>query len=358
MPLTLENMTVRGEVTSHREITVSRMDMLMASGIRIGLHVCKAAWTAKPEPAEFGMKAFPEIFKPGRMMMLPDAALRDISLIESRARAYLDSRSHYSTAHLSGFRFVHIKHAEDTILELADRRKAFLAAVDKLIEGYDEAKGQMKEMYFASWDKMGLDNIEATNGKRDEFWARRLAVYPTPEQIRERYSFFTEMTQTKFPEALESIDFRNLLRDQAVDAERQKHLEEEINYSKQQMERQVTEFVQSTVRGLRGQVVEIFQDLQKKVSDGEPLNKKNITSVREILEHVRDMDFLDDVDFKRRLDEVEHALGDRTDYNDDSEAAKALSEVLGNTIKFVTQTTDQTAVDISEHYFSRKLNFN
>lgn len=358
MPEVHGEVTGRSEIEASRKVISSRMELLMASGVQVGLHIEKVQWTAAPRPEEFGMLEFPEIFKPGRMMMLPDETLKDIALVESRARAFLDGKSHYSSSQLSGFRYVHIRHAPETILELGERRKQFDAAIDKLVGGYEEAKLQMRQKYFESWDKMKLDDLPATAGKREEFWTKRMAEYPTVEHIRAKYKFFLELTQTKFPEALESIDFRTVVRDQELNEEKQQRLEAEIAHSKAQLEISVTKFAQETVKELRGEVVKVFQDLQKKVASNEPLNKKNITAVRDIVNHVKEMDFLGDEDFKRQLDAVVTEIGGRSDYNDDSDAAKALAGVLGETVKFVTQTTETTAVNLTERYFSRKLNLN
>ncbi len=352
------------EVAEIREGLNSRMAAAFTDGFLFTLSIGKQTWTISPTPDDFGLKEFPSIFKPGRMVMLPEKAIQTVDRLEGSARRFLDSRSfHFGEDKRSGFRFVRLKFAVGVDLELRNRRTEFFKAVETLIDGLPGFKAEMRELYLKHWEHLKQlypDTAEVQDNylKREEHWERLAKFYPTAEEVRKRYRFTFGLHKMAFPDQFETASFQQLVRENEHDQEYLEHVELMKAESKRRIETEVTHFMQETVRTTRGEVVKVFQDMLAKVNSAKPLSKENVTKLKDVMANVRDMTvgFLDDADFTRQLERVENQLEGKEEFKEGTAASQALGTLFGDAIKQITSTTESAAIAVTETYFSRKLN--
>ena len=327
-------------------------------GALVTISIGQKSWATTITPQDLGLAEFPANWKPGRKLLLPEEALQKISTIEGQARRYLDSRSFQYGRRKARvkFRFVEFRKLFDTILTLENYREQYFAAVKELKENYEALQKQMETDFPDQWSALSK-------------------MYPPFEQVEkaEAYYFLIDQAEMAFPSGLsamqryelEKIDkhlkeaeeakvanLEELRRQAEANRQRLHRIAEE---ARREAEARVEEFVEESIKSLRGEVVKVFQQITEKIRDKKSLIKPNIDSMRAAIDRVKDMDFLDDVAFKQQLDQVKAVLDGTEQFKDNDAATAALNKVLGETISFVEKTTEAAVASAKKTYFARKL---
>lgn len=325
-------------------------------GSLVVVSIGKKSWATQLTPQDMGLKEFPANWKAGRRLILPNDALKNIDTIEGQARRYLDSRSfNFGKAQTRvKYRFVHLAKLFDTIHTLENYREQFFGAVKALKGDYEKLKEQMALDYPDQWPALEK-------------------LYPNVDDIDRHYYFLIETVQMTFPTGFSAMKNYELKRmeeilheaevGKAANLEDLRRQTEEHRRNLERMEKEqrdeaqgrVEQFVEEAVKSLRSKVVETFQQITAKIQDKKAVIKTNVDSLREVIAHVRDMDFLNDTAFHRQLDDVRQLLDTTTEFKDNNAATEALNAALSSTIKFVNDTTEKAAADARKTYFGRKL---
>jgi len=320
------------------------------------LSIGKKSWSTRLTPQDMGLTEFPQNWKPGRRLLLPDEALQKVDAIEGQARRYLDSRSFQFGKRQARvkFRFVHVSKLRDTLKTLKGYSVQFFEAVKSLVNDYEKLKLQMERDYPEQWPALQKLYIDASAIEKDYyfFYEPAAMIFPDSMTVMKRYEI--EQTEKRLKEA-EAAKDANIgeLRRQAEDHRRT--LEHDEREFRQQAESRVDEFVEEAVKSLRELVVKTFQQITDKIKDKKSVIKTNVDSLHEVIAHVRDMDFLNDQAFHRQLDQVRELLDTTSDFKDNDAATAELNRVLNGTIEFVEKTTNEAASSAKKTYFARKL---
>ncbi len=327
-----------------------------SEGALVVLSIGKKSWSTRLTPQDMGLTEFPSNWKPGRRLLLPDEALQKVDAIEGQARRYLDSRSFQFGKRQARvkFRFVHVSKLRDTLETLKGYSVQYFEAVTSLVQDYEKLKKQMEHDYPEQWPALQKLYVDANAIEKDYyfFYEPAAMIFPDSMTVMKRYEI--EQTEKRLKEA-EAAKDANIgeLRRQAE--EHRRNLERDEHEFRQQAESRVDEFVEEAVKSLRELVVKTFQQITDKIKDKKSVIKTNVDSLREVIAHVRDMDFLNDQAFHRQLDQVRDLLDTTSDFKDNDAATAELNRVLNGTIAFVEKTTSEAAASAKKTYFARKL---
>ena len=304
--------------------------------------------------------ALPEIFKLGRVELMPKEQLQAISYIEGAARRFLEKSSRSfgvaaggrpaATTEVHGdadklkqtrkkkatFQFINNMLIVDVLMGLDKFRTEYWEKVDTLISQYEALKHERREKYPAQWPLLAQ-------------------FYPPVEQIEDEYYFIFTQFRMAFPKAMEVADIRTLLREKAADEVYRAKAEQLLNEQRVQAQQATRELIESTIRDIRGTVVSTFNDMLTKREAGKPLDKKNIDKLYKMVDFVGKMDFLNDAAFRAQMDEVKMSLDNHGLYKNSDSAMKALENTLRTTVAFAEATTEETVRAMSQQYFGRKL---
>lgn len=322
--------------------TINPLDRVFQDGVLVILSIGKKSWKIALDPEIIKAEKVPENAELGRLLLLPEEALKKIAQIEGSARRYLDSQSLvFGSTARANFRFVPESCMLDTLVTLNDIRAQFMAAVEELILLLPEYRTKMKEKFPAQWPLVE---------KHHDI---------TAASIRNEYYFTVESSRMAAPSQTQNVELEDLLRrqrlDKEVSAEYRAKAEAVLKEQQQQAQQRATEFVETTVRAFRSEVTKVFSGLAAKIRDNKPIIKTNVDTIRRTISQVRTLDFLDDRELQNRLAEVEALVDKSGDLKDNNQAAQELAKLLNSTVEFVGATTESVVAAKTKSYFGRSL---
>lgn len=302
-----------------------------------------------------GLNEFPANWKPGRRLILPEEALAKIDTLEGQSRRYLDSRSFLFGKRIRAkHRFVHLSKLYETITTLEGYQKQYIEIVSALQKDYEALKRKMAADFPDQWsalEKLYIP-VEAISD-RYYFLIETVAMtFPTGMTVMHRYELDRIDKNLKEAEAAKALNLAELREQAAVHRANLERMEKESRVAAQE---RIDQLVEEAVTSLRGMVVKIFQSIADKIRDHKSIIKSNVDSMREVILHVRDMDFLNDQAFHRQLDQVRTLLDTTLDFKDNAQATAALDKTLSDTIAFINKTTEAATAAAKQTYFARKL---
>jgi hypothetical protein len=311
-------------------------------GCLVILSIGKKSWKAPVDEELLGVEKVDDNIDLGKLNLLPKESLVEINRIESKARSYLDSQSvAFGSQTRANFRFVREALMIDTLICLANFKARYFEEVDKMLAALPKHREEMKTKYPEQWET--VSKFHALDDKA----------------IRAKYYFTVESMAMAMPKTVDGMGLDELLARQQVkgviDAEYRVKAEEVLREQRVQAQTRMTEFVETSIRGWRGEVAAAFSKISDKIKEGKPITKTNSDSISRVIASVRNVDFLNDNEFQAKLNSVQ-ALVDKTgNLKDNSAATQALQSLLTDTLKFVNDTTDNAVAVQTSRYFARNL---
>ena len=337
-------------------------------GALVFVSIGKKTWTTVQTPQMYGLEKWPKLNKPGRVLLLPEEALKKIDHLEDQARGVADAfRFDYGIEEgRSKLRWIHISKLGLVMTALDEIKEQFFAAVDELIANYEVYKEEIQATMAVEFATM---KTQLNNPDLKDPWPDLSSQYIDVKAIRKHYYFTVkpvQMTAVKQFEVTQA-DLAVLHRKRAeelTEAEmahmRSQHaarLDRVLSETQAEAAKRADAFVEGVVTQLRGKVVEVFKGITDKIAEGKPLIASNLNRIRETLQEVRQMDFIrDDAAFHQQLASVEALINSGREFKDDKSATAELNRMLGDTVSFIS-STNQSAIDgAKKTYFGRRLN--
>lgn len=322
---------------------ISAIQRAFTDGVLLDINIGKATWTITLTPAMMGLEKFPDNWKSGRCLIMPEDKLLRIAQIEGAARRFVLGQSlQWGRITHSNLRFVPNKKVLPTMIRLGEMQAEFFEAVNDLITSRQELQDQMKKNFPEQWPML------------EKFYDI------TDAQIKEKYYFNYEANAISFPTQMQGIDVEEALRRSAIEGEitdeYKTKAEQELLKIRNNAVAKAETFIQDTIRSVRGKVVAAFTSVAEKIKTGKPVTETNIKSIREVVNYVRGMDFLDDREFRKHMDQVEKVLENHGTFNDDASATVTLESILNQTLDYAAGSTEAVATETSRSYFGRSLN--
>lgn len=342
-------------------------------GALVIVSIGKKSWSTQQTPEMYGLEKWPANYKPGRVLLLPEASLQKIDYLEGQARRSVDKFAFdfgLQDARAKQ-RWVHISKLGLVLVTLDQIKENFFQAVHELAEGYQALKASMQAQVEADWVMM-KDSLNQPHLPNP--WPKIEAQYIDANSIRQHYYFSFQAINMTFPSGMSAVkryevqqaDLAILDRERAekmtaqelarLQAEHRARLERVLKEQQEIAISQTQQFVDGVVGQLRGKIVETFTNIMDKVRDGKPLIAVNLTRIRETLNEVRQLDFIgSDQAFHEQLNRVEALLNSGKSFKTDAAAAEELNQVLSGTVQFIADTNAAALAEANKTYFSRKL---
>lgn len=313
----------------------SRYDRLFKDGKLVQVHVAKWSMACRLSKEDLDItEAVPSFIKLGNKMLIKQEVFSKFCAIEGKARKFLTDNSHafpIAQAH-----FVPRK----KLIKVVDTLNEFKVEYNKLTEefltNYDTYKEEM------------LTSFDAYRGKLETF-------YPPLEHIRSKFGFDLSIFEIALPKKLKETDLLGIKAEEAAIAELKKRYESEMENQYKKGVDMIDTFLKDTVQNVRGQVVEVFETIADKIKNREVITKTNLTSMKNIIDNFKSLDFLDDDAINTKLLEVESLLATNADFKENKKVIETLGKAVSSVLETAKDITDVSTV--TGRYF-RKVTIN
>jgi hypothetical protein len=292
-----------------RDLKASLVDALVRKGVLVTLHIGRWRARHKLDPEDLGLdpRTSDAIFRSielGHKLLLPRAALDQLSQLESKGRANL--ARHSLDTRIGSFvpadGFPKFRETHEQL------RAQYLALRDHLAEMAPALKADAAER-FAQAAREVYPRVAADIG-RDEFVERyvdrALAGWPDAQEMHRSFRFDYEVSYVPLSSELASEQARQteIQQDLTLRTELQHQVAE-------RRRREIDDFLTGIIGQLRGIVYEtVTAAIRSLERHGRPL-PATIVSLRHLIDRVRALNVYGDVDIDSQIAQLAQALGPR-----------------------------------------------
>lgn len=307
------------------------LNSVFSQGVLAAVHISRLSWHQKLEPVDYGQDKFPENFKAGHRVLLEGDVVEEIARAESQTRYWLQKASLKFPVEL--IRFVPKSRLGNLLTEFEERKTAYAALVQTLIEQYPQLRDAAREKYPDQWHRMA-------------------EAYPSAEKIRSAHAMRMDTFEYAFPKALAATNLDRLASDVSY---RDQHARM-IRQQEEQTRSTMSKFLSDTIQDLRGRVVERFQEVIKNSRAGTPVTSRTVTSLRNLLTEVREMDFVGDRGFQEQLKAVDDQLAttNASVFKDSASAMAALDVAMSGVVQYAGNTTGGAVQSLTAGFLTGK----
>lgn len=319
-------------MTTEKVLTLDeKFKKAFQDGKLVQVHVGKWGMSFQLDEKDIGVENVPAIVRLGKKMLIPDEVRKGFNRVETSARNFLKGRSFKFP--IADAHFVVQKQLVPLLEQLSLFKDEYQKLTDEFIKQYPAHKEQILSEYPAL--REGLE-----------------PCYPPIDHVAKKFYFDVAVFEVAFPQEIKEVSVAEITaQNQAVEEYKGKY--------KQQMDAQyqtalshMDDFVKEAARSLRGQVVETFETIAKKMASGELVTGKNIKSIKTMLSAFEGMDFFDDAVVKEQLAQVQSLVNSDKDFKEDATAITALRTAIDNTLTVAKNMSD---IDTITGRYFRKI---
>lgn len=311
---------------SNTEAYEKYVENLFTSGKLIKLHIGMWGMSAQLERKDLQVPEnveLPDLFKLGRKRLVKDDIYNGFKFIESRARRYLERNSFNFLA--ADAHFVPLNKVPDVLADLYEYQAQFNAKADDFVQNYEAYKEQTLKEY-------------------EKFRSSLLPYYPDVNTLRPRFYFEVSMFQISLPEKVEGVDLQSVLIERNVATEKRAQIEAEMEKhlarQKAEMGQKIYGFVGECVTALRENVYKTSKLIAEKLAKNEPVNSKNLTSLRNLVNQFESLNFFNDSEVGAALNQLNGLITKDHDFKENKAALAALQTSLTTVMDAAQKATD------------------
>jgi len=286
------------------------LERLFADGVLIDLDIRRWSGQKKLVPVDLDLKEeeVPDIFSLGRKYLVPKSVINYFAALEQRARRLLDQNSFAFP--IGSTRYVPKNNVLELLQALDQMKEEFYREVDAFINDYDVLREKMKKDY-------------------PKYTNSLLPYYPSPAEVRSKFSFNYVIYNISAPAELAEVSKEELL------AQRQA-----FERYKQELDRQVDDFLREVVVQLRAEAAELCAKMADKISKGEVISAKTLKSFYDLTEKYKQMNFVGDTKVEKMLSEFQKKY--LTSYSKEAseDYLEQFKGALQNIVKAASNTSD------------------
>jgi hypothetical protein len=273
------------------------LSALTRSGVLLNVSV--RYWRARRRlnPEDLGLepgRISKRLISLGHKKLLPKDALAQFALIESRAHAVAEE----STFPLLGgiARFLPNPRIADARERLDGLESEFREARDRFAADYARLRSDALE----EWRREAAGLVE----NPERLVSAVANSFPEPERLDRYFGFQVHMYQIQAPESLsaELVAFG----DQAAIAEAR---EQASRNASREIETSVQSFVEDAVATMRQETAKLCEEMLASIEGSKTgVHQKTLNRLENFIERFRDLNFADDRDLERQLDDARSKL--------------------------------------------------
>lgn len=299
-------------------------------GYLFNISIEKRSWSMTLKPSDLGMEKFPENWTAGRRLMLPASELGKIDFIEGAARRHLIRKSMLCEA-LTGkhLRFIQKSMCAEVLADLEKYRIEFFDAIKSCQDRYEELKAHMRDKF-------------------PEQWPAFVDKYPPQSEFCKGYTFEFSHIAMAYPN-IEGVNAAKMIQEGKLDEERQRLALQANARMQADIANAGKKFLDDTCVMIRTKVLETFNHLITKREAKGQFTKTNIDAVTEVLDYVKEMDFLGDARFNEQLRHVQQVLSVSDDIKSSDDALAALDVAMRGVVSYVEKSPGDVA-EVTDRY--------
>ena len=341
---------------------------LMQDGTLVELHIGRCGFTTRIVLEDMGLQIDDEAArdKVGRWMtlgekrLLPEAYMKNLSRLESRARATL--KEHAFRTELGSF--VPITAYEQWRVQTEALRAEYLALRDDIIEHYDELVRQVLDDYEViaadTYQRLRVTHPELVRDGQQQFvtsYTNRIASQiPAVDRIHQSFSFrFFRVPGTQplgVPvEALPAAQAQPAVEVAEIRASTEQRmrqralLQQDMRHDAQQrINSMLDEWLTTIVGHLRVLVydasIDVLATLQRR--GGEGFSGRSTMQLNNLLTQIRSLNFFGDTEIDQMMTRIEHIVSVSP-----AERQRSVGEIQ-QTLRAIATTTRATLLDLGE----------
>jgi len=263
----------------------------------------------------------------GHKKLLPREALANLSLIEGRAHALVESNTF---PFLNGLgHFLPNTKLHEVTAKLAEIEEQFNVARDDFLRQYRQLREQASREWRENARKLAVDPARLV--------ATIEAAFPDPDRMQRYFSFDTHLFEIKVPERL-GLDLVTLGDQQNVIAAREKAAHE----AAEKINTGVNSFVADCVASMRHETANLCEEMLEAMKTGKTgVHQKTLNRLLNFIGHFKQLNFAGDQELNSVLDKFrDQFLESSAEYYRDSNIEQLR---LQKGIKALADTTRQMA---------------
>lgn len=317
------------------------LDVLTREGVLLNVSVKFWRGCKKLRPEDLGLdpdKVSDRLISLGHKRLLPREATAALSLIEGRAHALVEANSF---PFLNGLaHFLPNTKLDEVTAKLKTLEEEFWLAKTGFIECYAKLRDGAAREWRAMARKLVSDpervvaNIEVS--------------FPAPERMSRYFGFETQLFQIAVPERL-GLDMIDLAEQQQLVTARQ----QAAQTASRQIHEGVERFVTDCVAALREQTAVLCQEMLESISTSETgVHQKTLNRLVNFIDQFKQMNFVNDVEMERRLQQVRQELLSKTaeEYRDNASARAKLVNGLSKLRDQAREMAKQEATELVKRF--------
>jgi hypothetical protein len=321
-------------MTEQRTDLDNKFKKLFQDGKLVQVHVSK--WGMCYQLSEKDIKlapgeTLPEFFRLGKKMLIEDETRNEFARLEHRARNFLKDNSFKFP--IADAHFVTRKKIVPVLEQLQKFKEQYDTLTTNFIRDYEQHKTVMLEKY--------PDHKELIE-----------PYYPPVAILQTKFGFSVSVFEVAFPRKIQQLSMADIHAQNESVEELKKKYESQMDSQYQSALGEMDKFIKEAVAALRGQVVEVFDTIAKKITNDEVITSKNIKSIKKIIEDFDALDFFEDTTVKAKLDAVKALVDSDLNFSDNHKAIKRLEVALNDVL---TSTKDMSDLDTLTGNYFRKI---
>ncbi len=301
------------------------IDYINSKGVLYDITISKPSFQTKLSFAELGLPDMEEMAMPAGMRLIDKSKLQPFQETESAIRNHLKRNSY---DYFGGLRFI----PWDLFPEVNDRIQAMLGEWKSKVEYFAEDYSYNRTNALDSWRKKAEEIWESSPALQSrsskELYVGRVEKkindhWPVESELRGRFAIHINVAQFKSGINAENVP-------SATVAAAQKQAMETANG-----------FIKQAMGELRGRIVTLCSHVRDITINTGQIQEKSLQPIRDLIEKFQTLNWMDDKEAEKYLDELKNFMPDSDYLNGDVEAMEAFGAVLDSSANLIEDLTEE-----------------
>lgn len=313
------------------------LDAVCRKGVLVSTSIKFWRGCKKLKPEDLGLKptdVSARLIRLGQKRLIPQDALSDFALAESRAHAAVEGASFPFLGGIA--RFVPNPNLSGTTATLEKLRGEFAEATQSFVENYPA----LREKALSEW----RDAAQHLNGSAERLIATIEQAFPPAGAISQRFSFDWQLFQIAAPDSI-----RLEIVDGVTQIEAAQDRQRIANEATRRMQTELDSFVRESVTSLRQETARLASDVLATIDGSEKgVHQRTLNRIGTFIESFRSLNFAEDAQLESTLENFRRDLLRRSaeDYRNDAGAMGSLTDGLNRLRETAVQLAKEDASNL------------
>ena len=291
------------------------LDALTCRGVLLSVSIRYWRARKKLNPEDLGLKqnqVNDRLISLGHKRLLPREALHRLSLVESRAHAYVENSSFPFLGGIA--HYVPNAKLEEALGTLNNMQSEFDACQEHFLRDYDRLRDEALNDWQSAADSLPVE--------RDRLLAVIRDAFPERSVVERKFAFDIRTFQIAVPESIPTAELVEIgTRQEIIEARKQA-----VNEARREIESSCREFIADCAATLREQTAKLCGDMLETINTTGNVHQKTLNRLVNFIDRFRELNFVNDTEMESQLENVRREFLTRTaqEYRDSQHARRQL----------------------------------